>query len=117
MNDQPLVKLAVQAADSKNAQNIKVLHMNGISVVADYFMITHGSSVKQVHAIASEVKEQAEKNGYETKRMEGYREGRWVLIDLGDVVAHVFHEDDRLYYNLEKLWGEADQIEVGRMLA
>ncbi|GAJ99077.1 MULTISPECIES: ribosome silencing factor [Geomicrobium] len=117
MNNKELLKVAVQAADGKNAQNLMALDMKGISILADYFIIGHGGSVKQVQAIANEVKSMAEKAGAEVKRMEGYQEGRWVLVDLGDVVAHIFHEEDRLYYNIEKLWGEADQVEISQMLA
>ena len=81
--------------------------MQGISLIADYFIICHGNSDKQVQAIAKEIKEKAEENGYNVKRIEGFDEARWVLIDLGDVVAHVFHRDERSYYKLERLWGDA----------
>ena len=83
------------------------MNMQGISLVADYFLICHGNSDKQVQAIAREIKDQAEENGIEVKKMEGFDEARWVLVDLGDVVVHVFHKEERGYYNLEKLWGDA----------
>jgi ribosome-associated protein len=107
MDQRELLKIAVKAADDKRAEDIVALNMKGISLIADYFIICHGNSDKQVQAIASEIKEKAEENQYSVRRMEGYDEARWVLIDLGDVVAHVFHRDERIYYNLERLWGDA----------
>ncbi len=107
MNERELLQTAVKAADDKRAEDILVLNMKGISLVADYFMICHGNSDKQVQAIAREIKDKADENGYEIERMEGFDEARWILIDLGDVIAHVFHRDERSYYNLERLWGDA----------
>ncbi|MEH7298696.1 ribosome silencing factor [Neobacillus drentensis] len=107
MNNQDLLKMAVKAADDKRAEDILALNMKGISLIADYFIICHGNSDKQVQAIAREIKEKAQESGHDVKRMEGFDEARWVLIDLGDVVAHVFHREERSYYNLERLWGDA----------
>jgi ribosome-associated protein len=107
MNDRRLLKTTVKAADDKRAENIVVLNMAGISLIADYFIICHGNSDKQVQAIAREIKEKVEEQGFEVKRIEGFDEAKWILIDLGDVVVHVFHRDERTYYNLERLWGDA----------
>ncbi|MFJ7727014.1 ribosome silencing factor [Neobacillus sp. NPDC097160] len=107
MDNQELLKIAVKAADDKRAEDILALNMKGISLIADYFIICHGNSDKQVQAIAREMKEKAQEKGYDVKRIEGFDEARWVLIDLGDVVAHVFHREERSYYNLERLWGDA----------
>lgn len=107
MNERQVLLTAVKAADDKKAEDIIVLNMKGISIVADYFIICHGNSDKQVQAIASEMKEKVEEAGYIVKRMEGFDEAKWVLVDIGDVVAHIFHRDERSYYNLERLWGDA----------
>lgn len=107
MSNQELLKITVKAADDKRAEDILALNMQGISLIADYFIICHGNSDKQVQAIAREIKEKAEENGYNVRRMEGFDEATWILIDLGDVVAHVFHRDERSYYKLERLWGDA----------
>lgn len=107
MDNHELLKIAVKAADDKRAEDILALNMKGISLIADYFIICHGNSDKQVQAIAREIKEKAQEQGCEVKRIEGFDEARWVLIDLGDVVAHVFHRDERSYYKLERLWGDA----------
>lgn len=107
MNEKELLYSAVKAADDKRAEDIVVLNMKGISLIADYFLICHGNSDKQVQAIAREMKEKAEEMGCSIRRIEGFDEARWILVDLGDVVAHVFHRDERSYYNLERLWGDA----------
>ncbi|TFD92354.1 MULTISPECIES: ribosome silencing factor [Jeotgalibacillus] len=107
MKETELLALAYNAVDDKRAEDIITLNMQGISLIADYFMICHGNSDKQVQAIAREVKDRAEEAGFSVKRMEGYDEARWVLVDLGYVVVHVFHRDERDYYKLEKLWGDA----------
>jgi ribosome-associated protein len=117
MNVKDLMELVVKTADDKRAENIAVLDMEGISLVADYFVICHGNSEKQVQAISKELKDVALENDIQLRRMEGYDHARWVLIDLGNVVVHVFHRDDRSYYNLEKLWGDAISVDVDAILA
>ncbi|MCG1022303.1 MULTISPECIES: ribosome silencing factor [Sutcliffiella] len=107
-----LLQLAAKAADDKRAEELVALNMQGISLVSDYFLICHGNSDKQVQAIARAIKETADENGQHVKRMEGFDEARWVLVDLGDVVAHVFHKDERGYYNLERLWGDAPREDI-----
>ncbi len=116
MDNQQLLKLAVKAADDKRAEDIVALNMKGISLIADYFIICHGNSDKQVQAIAREMKEKVEENNFAVKRIEGFDEARWILIDMGDVVAHVFHRDERSYYNLERLWGDAPQKDIRGVL-
>ncbi|PLR93794.1 ribosome silencing factor [Bacillus sp. T33-2] len=112
MSERQLLLTAAKAADDKKAEDIMVLNMKGISLIADYFIICHGNSDKQVQAIAREIKDKVEENGGSVKRMEGFDEARWVLIDLGDVVAHVFHREERSYYNLERLWGDAPLVNI-----
>ncbi|MFD2679915.1 ribosome silencing factor [Bacillus seohaeanensis] len=112
MEEKNLLELAFKAADDKRAEDIVVLDMKGVSLIADYFLICHGNSDKQVQAIARELKDQAEKNEYTVKRLEGFDEARWILVDLGDVVAHVFHREERGYYNLERLWGDASIVSL-----
>lgn len=116
MTERELLNAAVKAADDKRAEDITVLNMQGISLVADYFVICHGNSDKQVQAIAREMKDQAEEKGYDVKRIEGFDEAKWVLVDMGDVVAHVFHRDERSYYKLERLWGDAPFVDVSSEL-
>ncbi|VEF47719.1 Iojap-like protein [Bacillus freudenreichii] len=117
MESKTVLKAAVKAADDKKAEDIVVLNMQGISLIADYFLICHGTSEKQVQAIARELKLTAEQLELDVKKIEGFEEARWVLIDMGDVIAHVFHRDERSYYNLERLWGDAPMENIQRELA
>lgn len=117
MDELDLLKTVVKAADDKKAYDLMILNMQGLSPVADYFVIGHGNSDKQVQAIVKEIKDQVYKKGLSVKRLEGYDEGKWILMDLGDVVVHIFHKDERSYYNLERLWGDAPTIHVESVLA
>lgn len=103
--------MVVDAAEDKKAANVVTLCLEGISLIADYFVICHGNSETQVQAIASEIKQRADDQGIMVRGIEGMNTARWVLVDLGDVVAHVFHRDDREYYNIERLWSDAKVVE------
>ncbi len=102
-----LAKLVVKAAEDKKAEKIVVMDISKLSVIAEYFIICNGNNERQVQAIVTEIRDQAHKNGYNVKGIEGAEEGRWVLIDLGDVVVHVFHREERDFYNIERLWSDA----------
>ncbi|MFD2612678.1 ribosome silencing factor [Paenibacillus gansuensis] len=108
-----LLEAVVNAAEDKKAMNVVALNLQGISLVADYFVICHGNSDTQVNAITTEIKKQADALGVTIKGVEGVDTARWVLIDLGDVVVHVFHRDEREYYNIERLWSDAKVVEIG----
>jgi ribosome-associated protein len=102
----------VQAVEDKKAHDIVTLHLEGISLIADYFIICHGQSEVQVQAIASEAKKVAQERGVRVRGFEGYGAARWILLDLGDVVLHVFHREEREYYNIERLWSDAKIVEL-----
>lgn len=105
-----LARLVVKAAEDKKAENLIVLDIKNLSVIADYMMICHGNNERQVQAIVKEIRDQAHKNGYDIRGIEGAEEGRWVLVDLKDVVIHVFHREEREFYNLERLWKDAPTV-------
>ena len=111
-----MMKLVVRAADDKKAENIVILNMKVISLVSDYFVICHGNSEKQVQAIAREIKEKAEEHHIPVKRVEGFHEAKWILVDLGDIVVHIFDKEERSYYNLERLWGDAPLEDAASVL-
>ncbi|HBC4577804.1 TPA: ribosome silencing factor [Staphylococcus aureus] len=115
MNSQELLAIAVDAIDNKKGEDTISLEMKGISDMTDYFVVTHGNNERQVQAIARAVKEVANEQNIEVKRMEGYNEARWILIDLADVVVHVFHKDERNYYNIEKLYQDAPLKSYGQV--
>ncbi len=107
-----MVKIAYQALDDKLAEDIKVIDIRGISVVADYFMIANGTNKNQVQAIVDNVQEELEKAGYQMKQMEGYRGGSWVLLDFNDIIIHVFDKENRLFYDLERIWKDGVEINM-----
>lgn len=112
MNEHELLNVVAKAAEDKKAEDIVALNMKGVSPFTDYFVICQANSDKQVQAIAREMKERVYENGYEVKHMEGFDEGRWVLVDMGEVVAHIFHREERSYYNLERLWGDVPRVDI-----
>lgn len=112
MDNKQVIELAAKACDDKRAEDIVALDMEQVSLVADYFLICHGSNERQVQAIARGIKETMDENDIEVGRIEGLEQARWVLVDLGDIVCHVFHKDERYYYNLERLWGDAEAVQL-----
>lgn len=110
MDSKELLQDIANACDDKRAENIIALDMNQVSLIADYFLICHGNNERQVQAIARAIKETVEEKDLPVKRMEGFEQARWILVDLGNIVCHVFHQDERTYYNLERLWGDAKEV-------
>ncbi|RAV01678.1 ribosome silencing factor [Paenibacillus sp. YN15] len=106
-----VMSLVMDAAEDKKAMNLVALNLEGLSMVTDYFVICHGNSETQVQAIATEIRKRADEHGVPVRGIEGVNTARWVLVDLGDVVAHVFHREDREYYNIERLWSDAKVVE------
>lgn len=107
-----LADLASRAARDKKAYDITILDISNISTIADFFVICSGSSSVNVQAIAGEVEEKVKEHFGLTPRREGTKEGRWILLDYGDVVVHIFQEEERLFYNLERLWGDAPVVGI-----
>lgn len=116
IDSQKILEIAVKAASSKHAEDIIALDVREISILADYFIICHGNSEKQVNAITEAVIEKEEENQVEVRRVEGRDSGKWILVDLGDVVVHIFHGAERDFYNLEKLWSDAPMVSLVKML-
>jgi len=107
-----ILNLAVAAAEDKKAMNIVALDLQGISLIADYFVICHGNSDTQVNAIMTEIRKRVQEKGGIIRGIEGTDSARWVLMDLGDVVVHIFHRDEREYYNIERLWSDAKVVNL-----
>lgn len=104
------VREAVAAADDRKAVDLKVLHLQKVSDFTDYFIICSGTSERQVQAIADAVQEKLRAARVRPLHVEGYNRGQWVLIDYGDLVIHVFQEEPRRFYALERLWGDAPEV-------
>ncbi|HEY4601309.1 MAG TPA: ribosome silencing factor [Cerasibacillus sp.] len=110
METKELLHIVAKSCDDKHAENMIALDMKGISFIADYFLICEGTNERQVQAIAKGIKDSLAEKGLNVDRIEGLEHARWVLVDLGSIVCHVFHKDERSYYNLERLWGDAPQV-------
>lgn len=105
-----IVKIAVKAMDDKKAEDIKVIRIGEVSSVADYFVIANGTNPSQVEAIVDAVDEELTKNNISALRTEGLRSSGWILMDYGDVVIHIFSKEDRLFYDLERIWRDGEIV-------
>jgi len=105
-----LAKIAIEAMEDKKAIDIKIIDIEKISTLADYFIIASGSNRNQVQAMADEVDEKMSRAGYEPKNIEGYRNANWILMDYGDLVIHIFDEENRLFYDLERIWRDGNLV-------
>lgn len=105
-----MAKLACQALNEKKAEDIKVIDISGISVIADYFVIASASNSNQLQAIMDEVSEEMHKAGYNSSQIERNQRSSWVLMDYKDVIIHLFSREDRLFYDLERIWQDGTVI-------
>jgi ribosome-associated protein len=104
------VREAVSAADDRKAVDLKVLHLQEVTDFTDYFLLCSGTSERQVQAIADAVQERLREARVRPLHVEGYNRAQWVLIDYGDLVVHIFQEEPRRFYSLERLWGDAPDV-------
>lgn len=116
MTPKEIAELVVKTLDSKKARDIKLLRTTDVTVLADYFVICTATSTTQIKTLADEVEHAVEEAGEETLHREGYRSGGWVLLDLGCVVVHLFMDETRKFYNLERLWADAEEVDVSSLL-
>ncbi|RDV46551.1 ribosome silencing factor [Leifsonia sp. ku-ls] len=105
-----ILQVAAAAADAKGGEDLVALDVSGPLPLTDAFLLVSGRVERNVVAIASEVEDRLNEAGVKTLRREGKAEGRWVLLDFGDLVVHVFHEEDRMYYALERLWKDCPTL-------
>ncbi len=105
-----LLTVAARAADAKQGEDLVALDVSGPLPLTDIFFLATGRNERNVQAIAGEIEDKMLEAGAKALRREGRAEGRWILLDFGDVVAHVFHEEDRMYYSLERLWKDCPAI-------
>ena len=104
------VNLCVKLVEEKKAEDVLVFDFRGISSLTDYFLICHGTSDRHVRAIAEHLVEVMKKSGFRALGVEGFSQAQWILLDFGDLVVHIFYEETRRFYDLERLWGHATQI-------
>lgn len=99
-----------EIADDKKGQNISVLEVNELTPMADFFVIISGQNENQVQAIAREIENTLAEEGIEPHKIAGRNQGRWILLDYQDIIVHIFHHQEREYYDLERLWADAKKL-------
>ena len=112
MDSKEILKAAYDAIADKKGENTKIIDISEISVIADYFIVTNGTSTSQVKAISDNVAEKLHDLGTDVIRTEGYGSASWILMDFGSIIVHVFSKDDRLFYDLERIWSDGHLISI-----
>lgn len=105
-----MAKLAIEALEDKKAEDIRVIDISEVSVIADYFLIAGGNNRNQIQTLCDNVEEQLGRAGYLCRQKEGYDTANWILMDFGDVIVHVFDRENRLLYDLERIWRDGRQV-------
>lgn len=111
MESKEMVKTAIQALEEKKAENIRIIDISKVSVLADYFIIAEGKNRNQIQALTDSVEKDLGKAGVVPKQIEGYESASWILMDYADIIVHIFDNENRLFYDLERIW--RDGICVG----
>ena len=110
-----IVKKAYDALNDKKGEDIKVIEIGKLSTVADYFIIANGSNAPHVESLVDNVEEELLKENIHAERIEGVKSSGWILMDYSDVVVHVFSKEDRLFYDLERIWRDGKEIDVNEL--
>lgn len=110
------ISIIVKACNDKKGFDIKGLDIRKLTTITDYFILVSGNSTTQVLSIADEIEEKMMKAGYELLGKEGKESSRWVLLDFGDIIVHIFHREDREFYDLEKLWADSEELTLDHIL-
>ena len=105
-----MAAMAVDALEDRKGEDVRVIDISEISTLADYFIIAAGTNHNQVQALADNVQEKLGRSGYTTKNVEGYESAHWILLDFGDIIVHVFDSENRLFYDLERIWRDGKKI-------
>lgn len=111
LTSKEIAHAAIDALEDKKGEDIKIIDISEISILADYFIIASGNNRNQVQALCDSVEEKLGKMGIIKKQIEGYDNGNWILVDYRDIVIHIFDKENRLFYNLERIWRDGKLIE------
>ena len=115
MTSRELAKLACECIEEKKGIDIKAIDISNVSVIADYFIIAGSNNVRQLQSIADNIEERFGKAGIEPKSIEGYRTSNWILMDYRDVIIHLFNQEERLFYDLERIWADGKTVEIAEL--
>lgn len=107
-----MARIAWQALEEKKAKDVRILDISAVSVLADYFLIANGSNRNQIQAMVDNVQEKLHEAGFDPRQVEGYQTANWVLLDYGDIIIHIFDEENRLFYDLERIWRDGALIQA-----
>lgn len=107
-----MARLAIEALEDKKAEDIRVIDISQVSVIADYFIIANGTNKSQIQTLSDAVEEKLGRAGYLMKQKEGFRNANWVLLDFGDIIVHVFDKENRLFYDLERIWRDGKSVDA-----
>lgn len=110
-----MARIAIDALEDKKAEDLKVIDISEVSVIADYFIIASGSNRSQIQALCDQVEEKLAKAGFLVKQIEGYDTANWVLLDFGDIIVHIFDQENRLFYDLERIWKDGKEIDMAAL--
>ena len=111
-NQSSIANIVGKAAEDKKALDIKIMNVSNVSPLTDYFVVCSGNSMVQVKAIADEIEDRMDEAGYTLNHREGYNNAKWILLDYGDVIVHVFYKEERDFYNIERLWADAEIVNI-----
>lgn len=113
-NSKKMTTLAIKALEDKKGNDIRVIDIQDVSIIADYFIIASGSNRNQVQTMADNVEEVLGRAGYEPRQLEGYGTATWILMDYNDIIVHIFSEEDRLFYDLERIWRDGKNVDINQ---
>lgn len=110
-----IAKMICNALEEKKSEDIRVIDIQNVSVIADYFIVASGGNQNQLQAMEHEVDRKMSENGIEVKQIEGNQSSTWILMDYGDVIVHLFSREDRLFYNLERIWQDGTAVDPAQL--
>lgn len=116
MEAKELMENIVKVLDSKKAKDIRAIRIGDLTILGEYFVIATGTSSTQVKMLADEVDYQLGEKGVQPHRIEGYHSENWIILDYTDVIVHIFHEDTREFYDLERLWADGEKVDLSGIL-
>ncbi len=116
MTQEELIKAAVKILDGKKAEDIRVIEIRDLTIIADYFIIADGTSVTQTRALADELEFRLKEMGREPRQVQGNNGSNWIVMDYSDVVIHIFYKETRDFYNLERLWSDGKDVDIEKYL-